>query len=256
MIQANSLKSGLGDIAAFTISSPDLEVSLRFYQQLGFKEVMRSGFPFPLIQISDDAILIMLRKSSDPYIALTYYLKDQDSVIPDLEKKKIQFISRPQKNDFIKRYVFQSPDETNISLVVMPEEFKKPAGKTMLTMAQDDYFNPEAYTNKVAGMFGEFAQPVDDLEKSIEFWQKIGFTILSKFESPYPWAILSDGLAVVGLHQSNHFDSPTITFFASDMENKIDHLKEKQLEYKELSPGNIALTTPEQQKIFLFKMGM
>jgi len=256
MVQVNSLKPILGYITAFTINSPDLEASLQFYRELGFKEVMRSDFPFPFIQVTDDAILIMLRKANDPYLALTYYLKETGSLIAELEKKGVQFISKPKENEFVKRYLFQSPDGLNISLVVIPDGFTKPAGKTMLTMDPADYFKPETYTNKIAGMFGELAQPVTDLARSIEFWENIGFTPISKFTSPYPWAILSDGLAIVGLHQSTHFDSPTITFFAADMKAKIENLMKRGLSCTELGPGNIALSTPEQQKIFLFKMGM
>lgn len=247
----------LGEITALTITTPDLENSLKYYQQLGFKEVMRMDFPFPWIQITDDALLIMLRKDNEPYLALTYYVKDVDKVIADLENRKIQFTSRPKGSDLIKRYVFQSPDGLNISLVGIPDGFSKPSGKTMLTMNQADYFKPGAYTNQTAGMFGELAQPVSDLDASIPFWENIGFKVLSKFTAPYPWAILSDGLAIVGLHQTTQYTYPAITYFASDMKEKIENLKNKGLEnYKEMGESNIVLTTPEQQHIFLFKMGM
>jgi predicted lactoylglutathione lyase len=247
----------LGDISAFTITSPDLGTSLHFYQKLGFREVMQMDFPFPWIQITDDAILIMLRKDSDPYLALTYYVKQIENVVANLENKGIQFISRPKNSDFVQRYLFQSPDGLNISLVGIPEGFTKPEGKTMLTMNQSDYFKPETYTNKVIGMFGELAHPVTDLDKSIEFWQKLGFNIFSKFASPYPWAIISDGLSIVGLHQTSQYSFPAITFFASDTKEKIQELKSKGLDnFKEMGPSNIVITTPEQQHIFLFKMGM
>ena len=256
MTQADKLKPMLGYMSAFTINSPDPEVSLQFYQKLGFRELMRSDFPFPFIQITDNAILIMLRKSDDPYLALTYYAKDTGKIVTELEEKGIRFISKPNNIDFVKRYLFQSPDGVNISLVEMPDGFSKPSGKTMLTMDQSDYFKPETYTNQIAGMFGEFAQPVTDLEKSIAFWEKIGFTILTKQASPAPWAILSDGLSIAGLHQSGEFDSTAITFFASDMKSKIRSLKEQGFTFKELDPANVVLTTPENQKLFLFSMGM
>ena len=51
-------------ISAITITSPDLEKSLSFYQKLGFKELYRADVPFPWIQITDGALLIMLRKDS------------------------------------------------------------------------------------------------------------------------------------------------------------------------------------------------
>jgi catechol 2,3-dioxygenase-like lactoylglutathione lyase family enzyme len=247
----------LGEISAITIATPDLEVSLQFYQKLGFREVMRMDFPFPWIQITDDALLIMLRKAEDPYLALTYYVKDIDKPVADVESKGIQFLSKPKDADFVKRYLFQSPDGLNISLVHIPDGFSKPSGKTMLTMDQSDYFKPESYTNKTVGIFGELAHPVANIDASILFWESIGFKILSKFASPYPWAILSDGLSIIGLHQTSQYTYPAITFFASDMKEKIEKLKQQGIDnYKEQGASNIVLTTPEQQHIFLFKMGM
>jgi len=247
----------LGEISALTIASPDLEISLQFYEKLGFREVMRMDFPFPWIQITDDALLIMLRKDNTPYLALTYYTKEIDKVVTGVESNGIEFISKPKDSDFVKRYLFQSPDGLNISLVHIPEGFTKPSGKTMLTMDQSDYFKPETYTNKIVGMFGELAHPVKNIDASIPFWGSIGFKILSKFASPYPWAILSDGLGIIGLHQTTQYNYPAITFFASDMKEKIETLKQQGIEnYKEQGASNIVLTTPEDQHIFLFKMGM
>ncbi|MEO8147712.1 MAG: VOC family protein [Bacteroidia bacterium] len=254
----NLPKPKLGDVTAITITTPDLETSLQFYQRLGFVEVMRSDFPFPWIQVSDGALLIMLRKDDNPYIALTYYVKEIEKVVEELELAGIKFSQKPKETDMIKRYLMQSPDGLNISLVSIVDGFKQPPGPTMLTMPQQDYFNPGKYINKVCGLYGEFAHPVTDLEQSLSYWEQLGFITLSKFESPYRWAIISDGLAVVGLHQTKNFSYPAITFFAADMKDKIEKLKSEGL--KELADidaqSNITLTTPETQHINLFKLGM
>jgi catechol 2,3-dioxygenase-like lactoylglutathione lyase family enzyme len=246
----------LGEMTAFTISTPDLGNSLHYYQRLGFAEVLRSDFPFPWIQMSDGAILIMLRKSDEPYIALTYYVKDIAASVQLVEDAGIVFAETPGAADMVKRYVFQSPDGLKVSLVNVMDGFKAPTGPTMLNIPQEDYFNPEKYVNKTCGLYGEFAQPVKDLDVSIAFWEKLGFIALSKTPGNQPWAILSDGLAVVGLHQTNTFDYPVITFFAADMKAKIEQLVQNGLDnYSVHSPGNIVLTTPEQQKINLFNLG-
>src|SRR5262245_29956747 len=134
----------LGDVTAITIATPDLEQSLKFYEQLGFKELFRMDLPFPWIQISDGALLMMLRKDDTPYIALTYYVKEMDKVVSALEADGIKFT---EKKDFgfVKRNLITSPDNLNISLVTWGDGFQQPAGPTMLTMPQSDYFNPEKY---------------------------------------------------------------------------------------------------------------
>jgi len=250
-------KPRLGDIYSITMTSPDLERSLEYYKKLGFAELWRAHEPFPWIQISDGTMLIMLRQGNDPYISLTYYIKELDKVVAELEKSGITFSQKPKASDMIKRYTTQSPDRLHISLVTYVEGFKQPTGATMLSLPPEDYQKPEKYTNKVCGLFGEFSHPVKDLDASIAFWQILGFMAISKFPNPYPWAILTDGLSIIGLHQTKDFSTPTITFFASDMKDKIGKLKAHGLQnwayfMGEEHPGHIVLTTPEQQHIFLF----
>ncbi|MDB5211050.1 MAG: hypothetical protein JWQ30_1877 [Sediminibacterium sp.] len=247
----------LGEVTAITITTPDLDTSSAFYKKLGFDEIMRSDFPFPWIQVSDGALLMMLRKDDKPYIALTYYVKDIEASVKLIEDVGLVFAEIPKPSDFVRKYLLRTPDGANISLIHIPDGFMQPKGPTMLTMSPQDYTKPEKYANQVCGMFGEFAMPVKDLDASILFWEKLGFQTLSKMSSHYPWAILSDGLAIVGLHQTESFTDPTITFFAADMKGKIEKLKQDGLEnYKEMGPANIVVTTPEQQKINLFKLGM
>ncbi len=250
-------KPKLGDVHAITITSPDLERSLQYYRQLGFTELFRADFPFLWIQISDGALLIMLREDKKPYIAFTYYVKEMDQVVAGLKQDGISLKAMPTPDKMIRRWLISTEEGHNITLVTYVEGFAQPAGATMLTMQPQDYANPDKYTNKICGIFGEFALPVRNLENSILFWEKLGYRSLSKKTAPYPWAILSDGLGIVGLHQTHDFSVPTITFFASDMKDKIERLKNKGLDnFIEKGESNIVLTTPEQQKINLFKLGM
>ena len=247
----------LGNINAITIATPDPERSLSFYEMLGFKEVLRADMPFPWIQVSDGQLLIMLRKDHNRVISLTYYVKDVEQKVEELETNGIEFVIRPAAEDFIKRYVMRSPDGFNITLVTLVENYMQAVHPVMLTMPQADMMNPEKYTNKTCGLFAEYAQPVKDLDASFVFWEKLGFNIISRMSAPYPWAIISDGLSVVGLHQTTDFSDPTITFFAADMQHKIAALKEKGITIsKEKSSASVVIKTPEDQYINLFKMGM
>jgi [ribosomal protein S5]-alanine N-acetyltransferase len=247
----------LGEITAFTITSPDLEESLTFYKMLGFHEVMRADWPFRWIQVSDGVVLIMLREGDNPYIALTYYTKEIEKVVKGLEKKGIEFAEKPAKGDMIKRYVLHSPDGLTVSLVGMIDGFSQPGGQSMLQMSPDDYFKTNLYPNKACGLYGEFAHPVIDIETSIAFWKLLGFEGVSEFAEPYSWAIMTDGLSVIGLHQTSHFSYPAITYFAADMPSKIAALKQKGLQdYMDQGMGNTIVETPEDQFIFLYQLGM
>jgi hypothetical protein len=187
---------------------------------------------------------------------LTYYVKELEKVVADLKQAGVTITNLPTPNPMIQRYVIKTDEEHNITLVTYVEGFEQPTGSTMLTMQPQDYSNPEKYINKSCGMFGEYALPIKNLDNSVLFWEKLGFKSLSKHLSPYPWAILSDGLAIVGLHKTTNFDTPAITFFASDMKDKIEKLKNVRLDnYTEKNSDNIVLNTPEKQHINLFKLG-
>ncbi|QKJ30482.1 hypothetical protein HQ865_12170 [Mucilaginibacter mali] len=247
----------LGDVSAVTITTTNLEKSLAFYQQLGFHELFRSDFPFPLIKISDGAIQIMLRQDKNPYIALTYYVKNMDELIAGLEADGLTIATKPNPNDMVQRCLIKSPDGANISLVTFVDGFTQPTGATLLTMSPADYSKPEKYPNQICGIFGEFAHPVADFDVSLSFWQKLGFKLLTSHQMPYKWGILTDGLNIIGLHQTTDFSIPTITYFASDSKQKIDKIKVAGLtSYIEKGLNNITFTSPEKQQINLFKLGM
>ncbi len=246
----------LGDIVAYTITTPDLDRSLHFYESVGFSEVMRAEWPFPWIQVSDGVVLIMLRKDSVPYMALTYYVKDINKVVKALEKDGIKFLQKPGPKDQLKRYVLQSPDGGLISLVNVTDGFRQPGGRGMMQLVPHEYNDPANYHNRAIGMFGEYAQPVADLGASVAFWKKLGFEVMSEFASPYPWAILSDGVCVIGLHQTDHFSKPALTYFAGDMADRVASLVAHGLvPISGQGAGNAVFTTPEGQLLFLYSLG-
>lgn len=217
--------SKLGDVSTITMTSPDLATSLAFYEKLGFAEVARNEMPFPWIQVSDGSLLIMLRRHDKPFCSLTYYCKHLDQVVEALEAAGIVFSGNPAPNDMIRRFMFLTPDGFNIGLVTYVDVFKQPTAYTAVTFPPNDFFEPAKYPNPACGIFGEYAHPVKDLDKSIAYWQQFGFSYKQKYTHPYPWTIMTDGLTVIGLHQTDTFDYPVITYFAADQAAKIDQLK-------------------------------
>jgi predicted lactoylglutathione lyase len=251
-------QSKLGDVACVYITTSDLDSSVAFYEKLGFEKKGSNTFPVPWAQVSDGSLLIMMRKDTKPYIGLTYYVTEIEKTAEQLEKDGIIFTQKPKEGDPIKRYYFKSPDGFIIMLASNLGGFKQPTGKTMLDMKPSDYSKAEQYPNKLCGVFGEFCHPVTDLATSIAFWKKIGFT--SKYEAavPYPHAILSDGLMIIGLHQTKNFDYPAVTYFGLNTEKRIQQLKENGVtNFSEMAgKNNQVLRTWEGQHLFLFSIGM
>jgi hypothetical protein len=251
-------QSKLGEVACVYITTPDLDSSVSLYEKLGFPKIASNVFPAPWAQVSDGSLLIMLRKDATPYIGLTYYVTGIEKLAEQLEKDSIVFTQKPKEGDPIKRYYFKSPDGLNIMLASNVGVFRQPDGITLLSMKPDDFMNPDKYPNKQCGVFGEFAHPVKDINVSIAFWKKLGFKSSAEMKEPYPHAILSDGKMIIGLHQTNQFTFPAVTYFGINTEQRIEKLKTQGInKFKEvMDKKNISLTTWEGQHFFLFSLGM
>ncbi len=244
----------LGTIACVTINTNNLDNSVRFYTSIGYSIVARADWPFPWVQVSDGVLLIMLRKGEKPFMALSWFTSQFSIVVQLLQHAGIAPTYLSPGTEVVKRCVIQSPDGIEVRIVGITDGFHKPAGKGMLHLPQEDYYNPAMYHNKKLGLWGEVAMPVANLAHSITFWAQLGFRIMSQFTAPYPWAVLTDGLMTVGLHETNEFDTAAITYFATDMNERIDALKSEGLHGFSENKAGIALTTPEQQTFFLFSL--
>ncbi|MBS1512134.1 MAG: hypothetical protein JST86_14895 [Bacteroidetes bacterium] len=246
------------EVSCVYITTTNLDSSVAVYEKLGFSKTASNTFPSPWVQVSDGSVMIMMRKDDTPYIGLTYYVDDIEAVAEQLEKDSIVFTQKPKAGDLIKRYYFKSPDGFNIMLAANIGGFKAPHGPTLLTMQPADFSKEEKFPNKLCGAFGEFAQPVKDLTASINFWKKLGFISKSLTQTPYPYAILSDGNMIIGLHQTKNFDYPAITYFGLHTATHIQQLKEKGLTaFSEMQgKNNAVLKTWEGQHVFIFSLGM
>ena len=251
-------QSKLGEVACVYITTTNLDSSVEVYKKLGFSKIANNDYPSPWAQVSDGSLLIILRKDDKPYIGLTYYSNNVEKLVDQLEKDSVVFSQKPKEGDVLKRYYIKSPDGFTIVLSNNLGGFTQPTGTTMLTMKQTDFFTADKYPNKQCGVFGEFAQPVTDINTSLVFWRKLGFTAKSDMKQPYPYSIISDGLMIIGLHQAKHFNTPTITYFGLNTAKRVQQLKENGLQHIEPTMGNnnFNLTTWEGQHFFIFSVGM
>ena len=96
------------------------------------------------------------------------------------------------------------------------------------------------------------------LSEAIGFWRRLGFELLHESAGPYPWAIMGDGLLVLGLHETDQFEGQAITYFAPDMGERIAALKRdgftfaEEMAEEDGTVENAILRTPDNQQIFFF----
>ncbi len=247
----------LGDATEITMSCHDIKLSIDFFKKLGYNVVKDGTFPNVWCQISDGSVLILLNQDNQNYFGLNYFSGDMDRKVIELEKQGIKFASKTNKNEEFSEGIFLTPDNFTIKVIHIDHSgMYQPKGITMLSMPQEDFMKPDKYPNSNCGVFGEFSQPVANLDSSLVFWKTIGFKVLSLNKVPYPWAIITDGMNILGLHQTNQFASPAITYFSPDAKNRKKKLEEAGITgIKDFDGlGNYVLTTPDGQKIFIFSL--
>lgn len=74
------------------------------------------------------------------------------------------------------------------------------------------------------GRFLEYSVPTDDIQASLDFYQRLGFTELNVNDvRTHYYAVVTDGRIAVGLHAEG-FDEPTLSFILPDIAKQIDVL--------------------------------
>ena len=213
----------LGKAAQITIGVNDVNVSKEFYATLGFKEVISANDPYPFVQMTDGSMNLNLSQDGNEYLGFTYFDTNMDERIAAMSEEGIESV----------------PEMAAVS-EMLAALYADPDGKTGIALVNFDASMFPVYPVKskgCCGEFGELAIPVSDFDVAAEFWQKCGYKQLSVNEMPYKWGIFSDGLMIVGHHETDCLDKPSITYFSADAKEIIAGLQETGLEFKNAMPG-------------------
>jgi predicted lactoylglutathione lyase len=225
----------LGTYVEIKLKSKNIDKSMSFYEYLGFRK------------IGDDVMTdgsINIRLSDENFTNPTLsYMGTKDDMVQAIFKNQKQSANKVQNAEF------KSLNGLTVSINRDKSKVKMPAG-TPVTRTPISRL----------GKFGEFSIPVKDVAKAIMFWAKLGFEPLHIAKIPYQYSIMSDGLIVIGLHQSGDFDDFTFTYFANDMQARVADLAEEGLDMKPMKSDvdatiyeNAWFLSPEGQQFFLFK---
>jgi predicted lactoylglutathione lyase len=248
----------LGEATQITIGTGNVDASSAFYERMGFRIIARDDTPNKWLQMTDEALLLLLNEDKMEYVGLTYFSSQMEYRVNTLENAGISLVHKSEREGKFFQGIFLSPDGFGISLVNFdPSGSYQPRRQNLLNFPKENYKDPEKFPNKSLGIFGEFSQPVKNLEVSLNFWRLLGFTVLSLNQQPYPWAIISDDLNLMGLHQTQDFKYPAITYFAPDMNLRVLNLKKAGVHsIEELGNSNTSFLVigPDNIRFFLFTL--
>lgn len=226
----------LGTYVEIKLKCKNIDDSLRFYEYLGFRKLGDDV-------LTDGSINIRLSEESFSSPVLNYMGTDAATF-------SAIFKNQAQAADEVFNAEFKSLNGLTVAITREKSKVKMPAG-TPTTRAPLSRL----------GKFGEFSIPVRDVAKAVIYWSKLGFEPLHIGKIPYAYSIVSDGAIVLGLHGTRDFDRVTLTYFASDMQKRVETFGQEGL--NRLHPlrsstesqiyENAAFESPDGQQFFLFK---
>lgn len=239
------MDSKLGKACTINYGVSDMNKAISFYEQFNYKVV---GKKEDKTLMTDGTLLIYLQKENAPIQELTYYNDDPASVATGLKAEGLG-VTENQKG----QYEIKTAEGFIITLVRSVKEVQRPTGKDLISMSPADHGDLSKYPNPKCGAFGEYSLPVADLDKSMAFWDKLGFKSAMKEMQPYPHAVVTDGVFIIGLHQTTLFTQPGLTYFSTQMADRIKKLKSEGLkDGMVIDANNEVFTSPDGQYVFLF----
>ena len=118
---------------------------------------------------------------------------------------------------------------------------------------------PTGILNPICGRITELSIGTGHLKVEASFWEMLGFVKARSDKKPYAFAVMTDAHVQIGLHEERDIPTLSLTYFSSDMAERIDRLKKSGMAITEelTSPdghlGNVILTSPDGQLVYMFE---
>ncbi|MDX1442935.1 MAG: VOC family protein [Gammaproteobacteria bacterium] len=108
------------------------------------------------------------------------------------------------------------------------------------------------------GDFLEISVHSDDVLESLRWYQKLGFTEIRSGDTwTHPYGVVTDGRCFIGLH-AYEFPSPSLTFVAPDLRNRVEPLEAAGAEFEFLKLADtqfheLGFFAPDEQMVCLIE---
>ncbi len=239
-------QNSMGSYVQIAIGVEDIKAEQEFFEKLGFETEFFMEEPYPFCQMTNGVLNLNLAKDGMIYIGLAYFGPDMNNSYQRVKEMGYSFMME------------QTKDDGSLNFAV----FDDPFGNSVAIIDEDpnSMTQPDFRKQCNLGQFGEYTLKTTDLNESMAWYESIGFANLGKFSMPYPWAVMSDGNIVIGLHQTDEaeFDVPSITFFSMNTKEIVAELREKGVEilipeaYAEFGDNNAIAVSPGGNHVNLF----
>ena len=234
----------LGSPSHVQLTVSDIITSLAWYAKLGFTPVKGPVHrPDSIVYLSDGQVVLALVTGNAPSPMLVMRASNLRALRDSLDQLEIA-----------SGHTLRGPTFSELQVT-------SPAGLYMsIRLASDE--DSIAFTravNPTCGHLGELSIATPSLPSERTFWEQLGWKQVDGGDTPYPFAIMSDGTMKIGIHQGLDLPSAVLTYFSNDAADRIARLKGMGLRIEhDIVDGsqareNAALKSPDGQLVFVFK---
>lgn len=213
----------LGNFVEVSIGVAELSESLLFFERLGFRKLDQNYEPWPWAVVTDGTITLNLSQYAGPAApVLNYFASDMELRVEGLRSKGIEVFGLKERQLPDVLGGIEVTDGIGISLLKYPaRRIPRPSGTPVAK----------------CGAFSQLAYPVADVEKSLALWRKLEFERVGGGPLPYPWAMLTDGLITVGLHQTTVLKTAALVYEMVNLVDRMAELRDSGFTFGERLPG-------------------
>ena len=192
----------LGRFLEFSIATPDIRASLKFYGRLGFSEAeVGEAWAHPYAVVTDGRILLGLHQDPEFVSSLTF-------VRPDLRKHLGSFEALGLEFE-----VLRLGDAMFNELA-----WRDPAGQ-LVRLVEARTFSPakrQANERSACGHFVEIALPAAERDAAKAHWERFGFVGMDEDDAALPHVSCTSDTLEIGLYEPADVPLPTLRFEVDD----------------------------------------
>lgn len=226
-----------------SLSVTDLKISLPFYEKLGFRRIGgRDSGKAPWAMLSDGKVAIMLSQNPFPSPALTFYETNLNQRIKAMRQAGLNPADISRKEGTIQHVVLRDPNGLGVTYIQFDT-------KKLPQISGESHALP--------GEFTEISLSANNPEKTVKFWQQLGFEVVRNGNADDPQVTLTNKLITIGVYQTQEFSSAALTYSATDISAVLQKLQAAGIHYSvpEKKPTKLSvkviLRSPDGQLIYV-----
>jgi len=236
--------SMIGTPSHIQLTVKDLISSLAWYAKLGFNPVKGPiNKPDSIVYLSDGQVVLALVTGNAPSPILVMRAPNLRALRDSLDQLEIP-----------SGFKLRGPTYSELQVA-------SPSGLLLsIRLATDeDSIVYQRGINPTCGPFGEISITTSSLPGERTFWEQLGWEQIDGNETPYPFAVMSDGRMKIGIHQGLDLPGVVITYFSHDAADRVARLKsmgfnvEPDIVAEAQANENAALKSPDGQLLLVFK---